>query len=457
MRKFPALFLVVVLLLSIMGCSTATPSPADPNALPTTGTTTEPTAAGPVTLRVGVTLNAEALQDFEKGVAAIEATHPEWNIEVEAIPQEGRLEKITAEIASQTLPDLLLTDGSSVQQWIRQGAFTDLTKYIGNDKVDLTTYYAGTVEQFAYNGMQWGIPYNGAPEVVYYNKGMFDAAGVDYPTDDMTYDEMREVAKLLTLDANGNNATSPDFDPTQVVQWGWNSTPNHIWARHYIQARGADYCTNADCTTMDYTSPDVVEAYRFWADMAQVDHSAPYDVYTGGQTGVPGDPFVAGKAAMGFNNIAFAPQLNNQTEIQYDIVQPFVGVDGNRYGPISTEGILMSAATQHPEAAWALLKEFTGEAFLSEYVAKPGHGIPALRSAAPAFINPENSPANQQAAIDAMEYETILRPFSASSFEAYGKTASLFVEAMKGDRPLEEVLAEIQTAANDALAKDIEP
>lgn len=456
MRKLPALLLIVVLLLSIVGCTAATPTPA---AVPTTeGSAAQPTAASaePVTLRVAVTLNAEALQDFEKGIAAIEAAHPEWNIEVEAIPQEGRLEKITAEIASQTLPDLLLTDGSSVQQWIRQGAFADLTKYIANDSLDLTTYYAGPLEQFAYNGSQYGIPYDGAPEVVYYNKGMFDAAGVDYPTDDMTFDEMREVAKLLTLDANGNNATSPDFDPTQVVQWGWNSTPNHIWARHYIQARGGDICTNADCTIMDYTSPEVVEAFRYWADMAQVDHTAPYDVYTGGQTGVPGDPFVAGVAAMGFNNIAFAPQLNNQTEIQYDVVQPFVGVDGNRYGPISTEGILMSANTQHADAAWALLRELTGESFLSEYVAKPGHGIPALRSAAPAFINADKLPANQQSAIDAMEYETILRPFSASSFEAYGKTSSLFVEAMKGDRPLEEVLAEIQTAANDALAKDIE-
>ncbi len=455
MNRLFTLCILVLTSLFLAACTPAAPAvtPADsptPEVIATQGTTAEPVA-----LRVAVTLNAQALQDFEKGIEAIRTAHPEWTIEVEAIPQEGRIERITTAIASQTLPDLLLTDGLSVQQYIRQGAFADLSAFVTQDALDLTAFYPGTVEQFMFDGKPYGLPYDAAPEVVYFNKGMFDAAGLDYPTDDWTYEQMRETAKLLTLDAAGNNATEADFDPTQIVQWGWNSTPSNIFSRHYILARGADYCENDDCTITRFTTPEVIEAFRWWAEMAQVDYSAPYDVYSGGQTGVPGDPFVAGKAAMGFNNIAFAPTINEQSQIEYDIVQPFAGVDGNRYGPISTQGWVMSASSANADAAWALLQELTGESFLTEYVATPGHGIPALRAASAAAINPENAPANQQAALDAMEYEVVLRPFTASAFEAYGKTASLFTEAMKGDRPLEEVLAEIETNANEALAKDI--
>jgi multiple sugar transport system substrate-binding protein len=465
MNRLFSLFVVFLTAFGFTACTAAPPAAptVDSGAAPTTVTDTgEPTpetgGAEPVErveLNIAVTMNAQAMENFERGLEAIRAAHPEWTINVELVPQEGRIERITTAIASQTLPDLVLVDGLTIQQWIRQGAFADLSPFVSEDGLDMGAFYPGPVDQFSFDGKPYGIPYDAAPEVVYYNKGMFDAAGVDYPTDDWTYDQMREVAPLLTLDAEGRNATDPDFDATQIVQWGWNSTPNHIWGRHFIQARGADYCVNEDCTVTDFTAPEVVEAFRWWAEMAQEEHSAPYDVYTGAQTGVPGDPFIAGKAAMGFNNIAFAPGVNEQSEIEYDVVQPFVGVDGNRYGPISTQAWVMSATSENQDAAWDLLRELTTEEFLTEYVATPGHGIPALRAAAPAAINPGNDPANQQAAIDAMEYEDVFRPFTASAFETYAKTNSLFIEAMKGDRPLEEILAEIETAANETLAKDI--
>lgn len=458
MNRFLTLLVVLLTALVFTACSpTTTPTVPTESTSETPADTGSPSdsPAEAVTLKIGVTLNVQALQDFERGIEAIRAAHPEWTIEVEAIPQEGRIERITTAIASQTLPDLLLTDGLSVQQYIRQGAFADLSDFVNKDGLDLNAFYPGTMDQFIFDEKPYGLPYDAAPEVIYYNKGMFDAAGLEYPTDDWTYEQLRETARLLTLDAAGHNATDPDFDPTQVVQWGFNSTPQHIWARHYIQVRGADYCMNPDCTVTNFTAPEVVEAYRFWAEMAQVDYSAPYDVYTGGQTGVPGDPFVAGLAAMGFNNTAFAAALNEQSDIQYDIIQPLAGVDGNRYGPISTQGWVMSATAANQAAAWELLQELTSEAFLTDYVAQPGHGIPALRAASAAALNPDIAPANQQAALDAMEYEVVIRPFTASAFEAYGKTASLFTEAMRGDRPLEEVLADIETNANEALAKDI--
>jgi ABC-type glycerol-3-phosphate transport system substrate-binding protein len=202
------------------------------------------------------------------------------------------------------------------------------------------------------------------------------------------------------------------------------------------------------------TSPEVVRAFRWWADLVQRDHSAPYDPYSGAQTGVPGDPFAAGKAAMGFNNAALIGQLNSQSDLNYDIVQPFKSVDGRRYGPLSTQGYVIAASSQQPEAAWELVRLLTSQEFLTEYVAKPKHGIPALRSASASAVEEGGQPANQQALLQALEYEQVYRPFTASAFEAYGKTAGLYTLAMKGDLALEEALRQIEEQANAVLSKD---
>ena len=68
--------------------------------------------------------------------------------------------------------------------------------------------------------------------MIYYNTDLFDEAGLDYPPaaygepyadgDPWDMDKLAELAMLLTVDANGNDATSPDFDRDNVVQWGFH-------------------------------------------------------------------------------------------------------------------------------------------------------------------------------------------------------------------------------------------
>jgi ABC-type glycerol-3-phosphate transport system substrate-binding protein len=70
------------------------------------------------------------------------------------------------------------------------------------------------------------------PTGIYYNVDIFDAAGVDYPPakfgdpyadgQPWDYNKVVEISKLLTLDANGNDANSPSFDPTNIKQFGWS-------------------------------------------------------------------------------------------------------------------------------------------------------------------------------------------------------------------------------------------
>lgn len=396
------------------------------------------------------------LERFQAGVDAIEAAHPNWTIELEQTPQDGIIEKMTTQIAGGDLPDVVMVQGLMGQQSIRQDVFVDLTDRAAEGDFAVDDFWAGALDQFIWNERLYGIPNTAAPDVLYYNKTVFDAAGVAYPTDDWTLEDMRATSVQLTLDADGNTPEDAGFDPESVVQWGLHVTPSNIWARNYLLPLGADPCVNGDCTEMKWNSPEVIEALQWWADIVQEDGAAPYDPYSGNQTGVPGDPFSAGLAAMGYNGFFLVGQLNATGTMEYDIVQPPAGEDGTRATPLSTNGWAIPVTSEHQDAAWQLISELTSSEFLIEYWAKPGHSVPSRTSASEGILNPDAASDNQQAILDAMEYAEVFRPFTASAFEAYGVTADIFMKIMKGDITVEEGVQQLDAAANEVLAKDRE-
>src|SRR3972149_1299962 len=75
-------------------------------------------------------------------------------------------------------------------------------------------------------------------------------------------------------------------------------------------ARGGDLGGTPDCTEMSSPDPATANAIGWWVSLVRDDHAALYDPYGGSQTGVPGDPFLAGAAAMGSNGWFAVGQLN---------------------------------------------------------------------------------------------------------------------------------------------------
>jgi multiple sugar transport system substrate-binding protein len=414
--------------------------------------------AAPIKLRLGVSLTAEELKDYEAAVKALDEARPEWEIALEQVPQDGNLEKLTANAAAGTLPDVQYVFTNQARRFIAQGAFLYLTPLVAKYNFDLDDFYPNllTPLQFEKDGVQglYGIPTNAAPEIVFYNKAMFDAAKLSYPTDAWTLDDMRVAARKLTLDKSGRNAEDPAFDKSQVAQWGWyGALPAGLYSRSFITPLEADWCANPDCSQMDFTSAPVLKAIQFWADMSVNEGTALADTFRGSQTGAGGDPFIAGQAAMGMNGWFAIGQLNSQGTINYDVVQPFKGPGGTRGSGVSVSGYAISAASANPDEAFKLLMALSEPAFLSRVWAKPGHGIPARRSVAADAVDASHAPANQAAAIAALEYGQPFAPYTSGGVEAYLTTIDLFIAAFKGERALEPTLKEIATMANDILQK----
>jgi multiple sugar transport system substrate-binding protein len=412
---------------------------------------------GPVTLRLQVSLTPEEVATFQPAIERLDAQHPEWVIKLEEVPQGSESERVTSDLARGEPADVLRLQGANVQQWIRRQAFLDLGSRIQAAGLDLADFYSGPLDQFRWRGALWGLPDTASPEIMFFNRAAFAAAGLAEPTDAWTYEDMRRAALRLTLDAAGRHPGDPGFDPSTISQWGWNGGVTYYWQRAFVRALGGELCANDDCTQMTFTGPANERAFAWWVGLVRDDHAAPYDPYGGSQTGVPGDPFIAGKAAMGSNGSFAIGQLNAAGTIDYGILPPLLGIDGKRYTPLSTNGYVVAALGKHPDEAWALLQALIAPEFLASTWGQPGHAVPARRSAASSIINEAHPPANQAAILAAMEVGEVFKPYTAAASGAYGRTIDLFTRMNTGALPVPDALAQIEAAANEALAADRSP
>ena len=413
--------------------------------------------AAPVTLRLQVGLTPEELATYQPAIAALDTAHPEWVIALENVPQASEVEKVTSQLAADTMPDVLRLQGANVQRWIRREAFVDLTDRITAAGLDLADFYDGPLDQFRWQDGLWGIPDSASPEIVFFDRAAFTAAGIAPPTDTWTLDDMRTAAVALTVDGAGRHPGDAGFDPATITRWGWNGGVTYFWQDALIQGRGGELCATDDCTTMTFTGAANLAAFEWWVGLVRDDHAALYDPYGGSQTGVPGDPFLSGKAAMGSNGSFAIGQLNASGTIDYDIVPPLLGTDGERHTPLSTNGYVIAAHSEHPAEAWALLQALTAPDFLASTWGKPGHAVPARRSVASSVVDTSHAPANQAAILEAMEVGQVFRPYTAGAGDAYGRTVDLFTAMNTGSLAIPDALAQIEAAANDALAADRVP
>ena len=89
----------------------------------------------------------------------------------------------------------------NIMNWAQQGFAEPLTDYIAKDNYDLSGF-VGMEPNYALDGTQYALPFRSDFWVLFYNKTLFDAAGVAYPTNDMTWEEYAALAKEMTGKGN---------------------------------------------------------------------------------------------------------------------------------------------------------------------------------------------------------------------------------------------------------------
>ena len=143
------------------------------------------------------------------------------------VPFSDYEKQLTLGIASGQLPDLVILDGCSMASFIELGLFGD----ISDAEIAWDEYIAGPLDSTMKDGKHYGIPFATNCTALYYNKDMFDAAGLAYPDENTTWEQFREMANALTKDGVigfGNAAVNTDEGTFQCLQWLYTAGGSYL-------------------------------------------------------------------------------------------------------------------------------------------------------------------------------------------------------------------------------------
>lgn len=173
----------------------------------------------------------EELKEFKAIVDKVnQEANGEYKIEVLSVPSDYYI-KLSTFIAAKKTPDFFWLTQELISKYAELGAIADITEQFQNS-TDLTPdqYYQGVLNSAMYKDKYYGLPWIANPLIVYYNKDLFDQAGIPYPNmkGGWTWDEFIETAKALSMtkqDVNGN-----DYKQYGYIVDGWPNIETFIWA-----------------------------------------------------------------------------------------------------------------------------------------------------------------------------------------------------------------------------------
>lgn len=332
----------------------------------------------PVTLRLDDWSSGDRVEYMNQVLEAFTAENPCVTVVAEPnIGDDQNTRRLTM-ISSGTAPDLIATGESWIPMYAEAGGFLDLTPFVeGENGIDpATVFYEGVYNQGFYQGTPYAIAKDYSTSAFYINRALFDAAGIAYPEEGWTWDDALEIAQELTLDANGNNALSPDFDPENVVQYGIDIIPDGWWRGYqsYLYSWDAHTISEDGTTTTGYINSEAaVAAWEFYRDLVFEYHVAPTVNEIGSIEGGRTQMFQDGKFAIGvtYHGPWWQDVFNETPNLQWGVAPIPAGPNGTHESAVMWMGWGINAATEHPEEAWALLKFLTTE---------PGQRVFALKA-----------------------------------------------------------------------------
>lgn len=307
-------------------------------------------------------------------IEAFEAEHPDIKIEVQHAPWGSYFDRLQTQMAGGTAPDVMFLN--NIPSYASRGVLMPLGDLIARDDFDTSTYLEGLLDVFSHDGKIYGFARDNDTNVLYYNKDLFDEAGVEYPNENWQWQDLREAAKALTVtDTRG-----------RTTQYGLALEKNR-YPQWIYQNGGKIVDDPLDASEFYMDSPEATEAIDFIAEMILEDESVPsFDAMQ--ELGSTTELFSTGRVAMVMTNAARIPTFMDAS-FDWNVAPLPAGPEGLRANSLGGAGYVMSSTTEHTDEAWTFLKFLAGpegqSIFASTGVAVPASfRDPAVREA---FLN----------------------------------------------------------------------
>lgn len=352
-----ALLLMLVAILS--ACTKSDSSSSNGNSSSPADTASSESSNGgaseAITLRMTVWGAPEEVAAYKGAIAKFEAKYPNITVKLQHIPTDYDT-KLTTMVAGNDVPDIAqMESGSIAFPLAEQGKFYNLQEFLSSDPEINPERLVPNISYSLEPGNVIGLGPGPESFGLFYNEDIFKDAGLTPPpskaSEAWTWDQFVEVAKKLTIDSKGRNATDASFDPKNIKQYGVNVPTWRGSYSNFIYSNGGDFVSE-DGKTFALNQPAAVEALQKIADLINVDHVAPSPVQA---KNIP-----ATNVALQTKKVAMVidGQWNSaglaQSKFNFN-----VGVLPVLKTPMTTVVCGMFSifkSTKHPKEAWELMK-----------------------------------------------------------------------------------------------------
>lgn len=303
----------------------------------------------------------EQMEPQEALAEEFNATHDDIEIEFLFVPHEESRDRYLAMLAGGAPPGLVGPVGIESHAEFFD-TWADITPFIEGDKYDLSDFSGPTMKLAQYPDKNLGLPLGLYPSFIFYNADLFDAAGLGYPTHDYddtswTMDALREMGMRLTLDENGNDATSPEFDLSFIVQYGFDDSWSSARALFGIWgAPNGSRPTTDDYRTSVANSEEWFYGLQWISDGIRVDRFIPDYARQDAFYAAAGDPFGGGIVGMFYSHTRFMAEFVKGLPFEYDFAPIPYNHLGTRVARIHADNFVIPDAFEHKEASWEVMK-----------------------------------------------------------------------------------------------------
>lgn len=462
--------LIALLILTVLVLTVAAP-----------GAQTAPVAAqdDPVTITWFVGLGSggqpEQIEVQEAVVEEFNNTHDDIQLELIISDFDVASDTLSTLIASGDAPDIIGPVGIGGSNAFA-GSFLDLAPYVEQFDFDLSNFDPALVDFYQEDGEGLtGLPFAVYPSYIYYNRDLFDEAGLDYPPQEFgaTYgdlewdvDTLRQLAMFLTIDENGNDATSDDFDPEAISQFGFSPQWYADDLRSLVTSpfgAGAVYEENEDGSYTAVMPDHWREGIDWYYQAMWEDYFMPDYNYQQSDMLNASNLFASGNIAMVLSHLWYTCCIGEDVT-NWDIaVVP--SYNGEYNTKLHADTFRIMSATENPDEAFQVLAYLLTDAapqLLEVYGA-----FPADATLQQGYIDSLNETftqgVNWQVAIDSLAYpdnpnhESWMPNFNEADRRV--KEFQQLIQTTPGldlDAEIETLLSDLQVIFDEAAAEEAE-
>jgi multiple sugar transport system substrate-binding protein len=364
-------------------------------------------------------------------IKAFNEKHPDVKVNVTYTPWADYWTKLKTSLGGGSGPDVFWMNGPNFYQYSTQGLIKNLEPFIEDDSnFSKDIYFPAVVDLYSLEGDLYAAPYFVDAVGLYYNKTLFDDAGLEYPDESWTWEDIEEVGMKLT-------------DPENGV-YGYVAHTVQSQSGYYnLMHQAGGYIISDDKTKSGFNTPEAKEAFNFIQNL--IDKGISPSTQTQIET-KPEQMFMSGKVAMLPRISVSAAEFEGELGEELGVAPLPKGKQ--EASIVHGIGWAMNEKTKDQDLAWELIKSLANEDG-NRVIAESGFSIPAIKGMSDVWK--ESLPSlDLQIFIDAQE-TGVAYPVSKRTAEWQDVETAEIQRAFLGQQTIDEALEKIGTKMDEIL------